>query len=169
MYTTGLRISCLLLIGMSLNVALAQTSDHFKRKNAVYLELLGAGGLYSLNLDRILIANKINKYGIRAGFAAYGDNLTVRKGSAGMYMLTGAGNHHAEIGVNAAIGNRRNPVEMESVRENKFHLVPSVGYRYQKPEGGLFLRATFLTFISISGESPKRLFPWLGVSIGTSF
>lgn len=160
---------CVIFAGLGKYVGLAQDVEKFTAKNAVYVEAFGTGGVYTLNVDRILLESRKNKYGLRAGLGVYGDDFDVRKTFVGVYTLTGIKKHHAEIGLGGTWGNRRNPVKTESPEESRVHFVPTIGYRYQKPTGGLFLRASFVAFVSISGESPKRVFPWGGLSIGLSF
>lgn len=164
-----LLITCFVLISLSHQTSMAQDMKTFTARNAVYVELFGTGGVYSLNIDRIILESRSVTYGLRAGAGIYGDDFDVRKLSVGAYGLTGANSHHAEFGVGGVWGNRRNPVKTESPEENRFHFVPTVGYRYQKPTGGLLFRASFTPFIPLTSESPKHLFPWGGLSIGTSF
>ncbi len=50
----------------------------------------------------------------------------------------------------------------------------TIGYRYQKPEGGFFFRADYTPMLNFEGsefaEKPIRFFPFnVGISLGKSF
>jgi hypothetical protein len=102
--------------------------------------------------------------------------------------IFGKKSHHLEVG----IGLTSLIVNPNSNMVSDFYtyLTPKIGYRYQRPNGGLFLRATVTPMIDILnvrtytfGNEKSRnfssfnnvvglgyaVFPWPGLSIGYTF
>ncbi len=108
-------------------------------KTSVYLELLGNGGLYSLNVERKLTSNF---YG-RIGFGSWssddlwgaGENSIVTFPVMGN-VLNGKGSSKLEVGGGILPGwsKFKSAFGGESDRVNTiFNLIGVVAYRYQKP------------------------------------
>ncbi len=128
-------------------------------KMCLYWELLGNGHFFSLNIERLL-----------------GDHVALRAGwgvTGGIFMgsvLAGRGDHLLELGCGPSFGKNN---------DNRFSLLTLnfvVGYRYQKPLGGLLLRAGFTPVIFLEdiqnnafAVRRNRLTPKVGVSIGYAF
>jgi len=143
-------------------------------KTAVYLESLGNGGLYSVNVDRRLSS----AIGIRIGIASWSANdwwsdektrmLTV---PAQVYFLTSpAGAHHFEAGGGIVIGHRHSPVVSGAFSS----LTATIGYRLQRSSRGFVFRAGFTPFLSLNGSEDlaypdKGFFPSIGLSFGRAF
>jgi hypothetical protein len=128
-------------------------------RTCLYWELLGNGHFFSLNIERLLG----DKIALRAGWGATG----------GLFMgtaLVGRGDHLLELGFGPSVGKNN---------ENRFNLLTLnfvLGYRYQKPRGGLLLRAGFTPVIFLDDIQNdaytvrrNRLTPKAGVSIGYAF
>lgn len=102
--------------------------------------------------------------------------------------LLGKKSHHLELG----IGLTSLLVNPHSNKNSSFYayLTPKIGYRFQRPQGGLFFRATLTPMIDILSVSTSNLgngknrsfstlsnvaglgfaaFPWPGLSIGYTF
>ncbi|AHM62508.1 hypothetical protein D770_21295 [Flammeovirgaceae bacterium 311] len=132
------------------HVASAQRNFSQKReyKNSLYLELGGMGPYYSLNLDHLISRRKNDRlfrhrkkviYSYRLGFSVLPSLVSV---PLGLSLITApARNHHAELSVGIA-PLLKNPFSIfdEGKSIDKLMLIGvGVGYRYQKPEPGLFL------------------------------
>jgi hypothetical protein len=128
-------------------------------KTCLYWELLGNGHFFSLNIERLLG----NHIALRAGWGVTG----------GLFMgsfLAGRGDHLLELGCGPSFGKNTDK------RFNLLTLNFVFGYRYQKPMGGLLLRAGFTPVIFLDDiqnnaftVQRNRLTPKVGVSIGYAF
>jgi len=154
-------------------------------KNTVFAELLGNGGLYSINYERLFPLQK-NNFGIaaRVGYAYWGNPngtaytfsyQTIPVELSALYGHT----HKAELGLGYTPLFMRSGTLLYDVR----HVVGlRVGYRFQQPEGGFFFKCGFMMGVylgryanegafssSSSTTDMARLMPTTGVSFGYTF
>jgi hypothetical protein len=144
--------------------------------NGVYLELLGNGGLYSVNYDRKLT----DRVSIRLGVGAwtsesfFGGKTTLRTVPLTVNVLGGRGNHRLEAAAGVLVGRRtRGSVYSSSSETSGFlSLTGTLGYRYQRQRGFLF-RTGFTPFFGLGDEETaypdKGFLPSIGVSFGFGF
>lgn len=144
-------------------------------KNAVYLELAGNGGAYSLNYERAFTPTIL----LRIGFASWGSTeiggeKSITTIPVMINTLLGAGNHKIEFGIGTMLGSEKfegdaGIISGEDRRESIFALTGVAGYRYQKPSGGIIFRAGLTPIFNI-GESDYPDFNFSGGgSIGYAF
>lgn len=145
-------------------------------KTAGFIELGGNAGLYSLNIDRIYLYKEKLKMSARLGFAPHFNGIYIEQ----EYVLENnfilfTNPHHLELGIGATMQRRYNerPNEPDNYFwENILFGVARCGYRYQKQDDGLFVRAG-LTPIFMSNDAEgfhSNYFQfWAGVSLGVSF
>lgn len=142
-------------------------------KNAVYLELLGNGGLYSLNYERAFS----QKFLVRVGFASwsssqdFGGEKSITTIPVMFNSLFGTGNHKIEGGAGFMLGSEKhsgNEVWPKS-KETIFALTGVAGYRYQKSTGGLLFRAGLTPFLNIGDAEYPDFNISAGGSIGYAF
>lgn len=151
-------------------------------RHAAYLELLGNGGLYSLNYER-RVAPAV---ALRAGVGAWsGDDLF---GAGEVSMVTvpltashvaGRGANHLELGGGVLLGRKTlTAAEEFGGGEQSSHAFASltgiIGYRRQAPAGRAVFRIAFTPFLSLTGDEstayPDRgLFGSVGVALGFAF
>ena len=153
------------------------TSIH-AQANTVYFELFGNGLVYSVNYDRMVTDN----ISVRAGYGG----LTVSSTSVdsetsliltedvkitmipvlGNYLM-GDGNHKLEIGggvVMVSIDYSGNVEDIDfSIGADGAIPTGNLGYRYQKPEGGLFFKASLCPFFG------DEMVTSIGLGLGYSF
>lgn len=172
-----LSVILLLISGFDL-----QAQDEYA-KNGVYLELGGNGGLYSANYERFLSSD----FSVRVGFASYSsetwwDDLWSDEETTittfpilGNYFY-GNGSNRLELGAGVLLGTKKvkdSWVEERNGDSAIFNLTAVVGYRYQKPTGGLIFRAGLTPFYSLSGGEdafPDEGFALSGgISVGYAF
>ena len=157
---------------------LSNLPDSPPPKNALFIELGGNGGIYSLNYDRILTSAKKIRTSLRGGFSVLPVNRNIDLvfpiefnfllGSANHFMETGAGVTYVKSMINTdeGFGNLRYNYE-------QFLGVCRLGYRFQERlDRGLFFRAGITPYLFQTNEY-DRIEPifqfWLGVSAGANF
>ena len=146
------------------------------KKNATYIELAGSGLLYSVNYDRLLIIDEKLRFSATVGtwyiphIESISDFSYMIGSSLGVNTLFGKQKHFAEFGVNVAY------MIMNDIDNSIYQLIylpVRIGYRYQKDEGGLFLRASFMPIIPILQDNDVAIFypvsPHFSVGVGYSF
>ncbi len=142
------------------------------RKTA-YIELLGAGGIASANVDVRLKKNRQDGFGLRAGFGL-GEYFEANLSSnhSGRY-------YSVPLGINYLVGKRRNSLELGAVLTPEFTFKKTLndpqvaalgfinfGYRFQPLKEGLVFRAGWQPFYSTNhGFYPT----FIGASIGYGF
>lgn len=146
------------------------------KKNATYIEIAGSGLLYSLNYDRLLVVDQKLRFSSTIGMwyippmPSFSDFSYMIGSTIGFNTLFGRETHFAELGINLSY------MSMRDIEDNQFHTVflpIRIGYRYQKDEGGLFLRASLMPIISIlqdvDAEFLYPVTPHFALGIGYSF
>jgi len=130
-------------------------------KHLVYLELLGNGLIYSVNYERFFR----NRWSMRVGaeYLAWEDEEPSESWAATFWLLMlnylkSKGNSHLEMGFGLTMVIARQLDGPDE--ENLVYPTGTLGYRYQRPDGGLVFRA---------GLTPLYYHPFLGVSLGYAF
>lgn len=142
-------------------------------KNGVYLELFGNGGIYSLNYERFLSPD----FSLRAGFGSFsGESFW---GSEEISLTTfpllgnyfyGKGRNKLELGAGFLVGTKKieSTWDETSSTTTIFDLTALIGYRNQKPGGGLIFRAGLTPFFALSGGEDAYPDEGLTISGGLS-
>jgi hypothetical protein len=163
----GLALSVLFAVGGLETPVQAQQSP--PARITVFAEAGGNAWLYSVNADYRVGRHVSVRAGVTAieaaGVGLYGGPLMVSA-------LPGWKAHRAEIGAGVLLGslsNRSLRAYFGSAPESgqtKGMAIPtlSVGYRYQHPDGGLFVRAVYTPIIAGRGWSH-----WAGFGVGYTF
>lgn len=175
-----LIFSLLLLWSLCAN---AQTPPTPLAKTSLYLEVLGNGGLYSVNVERLLSA----QLGARVGFATW----TIFEACEHTFaeceesfvtfpllgnVLFGRGSSRLEVGAGLLLVRRRFESVPGAVSDRSrtiLDVTGVVGYRYQRPTGGLLFRIGLTPFLALSGGEDaypdSGLFLSGGASLGYTF
>lgn len=154
------------MIGLSAN---AQSRS---AKTAIYTELFGNAGLYSINVERHLL----EKLNIRVGLGSWSNP----RGELGeMNFLT------IPVMFNSLFGNRNSKLELgtgllliwknfdpenkvfsgvEDNNDTLANITGVLGYRFQKPDGGFMFRVGITPFLPLSTD--ESAFPKPGFSVG---
>ncbi len=146
-------------------------------KNALYGELGGNGIYYSFNYDRILYQKNAFALSGRIGFSMYPrDQFTHFFPVLPLEVnaLFGKSKHHLEVGLGITphqeyrfrIDQTEGTIERAGREVNWFNTV-RLGYRYQKPKGGLLFRAGFTPILFDNNMFVP--FAFGGISLGKSF
>ena len=187
-----------------------ETAQPIIKRNTVYFEAFGQGLYDAFSFDRMYRVDKKVKSSFSAGLTIIpsGELLVLATPISYNYIF-GSKNHHLELGLgftpmylrqgkiqaseyyNDAQGNLQIRDYKSSRTDVYTYFTPKIGYRFQKAEGGFFMRVTLtppLAGINRIGEYkgaihepswgpnyeyfryavffPYRAFPWAGVSFG---
>jgi hypothetical protein len=141
-------------------------------RNAAYLELLGNGGLFSLNYERLVSEHAAVRVAASNWSAGdlWGGTSAVTTALLMASHLNGEGSHKAELGAGILIGHRSAPPTSAG---DFATLTGVIGYRYQSRSGGRVVRAGFTPFLGLTGgvsayPDPGFL-PSVGISLGYAF
>lgn len=122
-----------------------------------YVELLGNGLFYTVNLDHRFTERVAG----RVGLAAFGGAAVPVMAS----YLAGDGNHHLEAGAGALFvyipDTTDVDAELEDIEGTAVLGTATLGYRYQPRGGGFVFRAGFTPIFGAGG-----VLPWAGISFG---
>lgn len=138
------------------------------RKNSFYIEILGNGGVISINYDRIVPLGDKSGLGFRIGAGTAGSSDTATSAIAytaliEINFLFGKNKHFLETG----IGFTNAFVEKETEQWCSIKL----GYRYQAKKGFLLKIVPMYIYNikKLDGNSDVFGGIWVGVSLGYSF
>lgn len=166
----------------------AATKQTFQK--SVFLELLGNGGLYSVNFDMRTERGKKGGWGFRAGieYLRLSVKDTVNNSAAsvfalgipwGMNYLFGKKNGFFELGFGATyfllkLNSQSNDLVLDetiglnsdSIKLNEAIIAGTlnIGYRYVPAKSGIMFRATFTPLFAANS-----FIPYIGLSIGYKF
>ncbi len=114
-------------------------TESFSARNTVYADFASKGAFYSVNYDRIFSSGKKINISFRAGFSILNDAIAF---PLGIQFFTGQEASHIELSltIEPYIENYKELLNGSSGSDTKAYIMPGVGYRYQKPEGGFFAK-----------------------------
>lgn len=153
----------------------ANSQDNKSEKaadNAIYLEIHGVGGYGSVNYERNVFRKSNIKIALRIGFSTihfydftnkFNPDLIIPLLINGLY----GNKHNIEFGIGQTFSSivQSNSTDYFPARENSFSTNFTLGYRYQKPSGGIIFRIAYTPVI----EKNKSYRHWGGISIGYAF
>lgn len=179
------RISLVFFSFLTLSSQLLAQKDVNAQKfsTSTYLEVGGAGGLYSLNIEPKIMVKPQHQIGMRLGFSAMALNFNFifiyqYKTSINTFPVLATyswrpnaeKNHFLELGAGATFSNSKETISTPALGgtptiENFSNITTSftIGYRYQKPKGLMF-KALIAPLIR---ESKFAVIP--GLAIGHTF
>ncbi len=118
----------------------AQDGRQTISRNTFFAEYAFEGPEYSINYDRIIASGSKLEYSFRIGFSVLKDKIAFPIGAG---IITGIKEHHAEFSMTITPLIKKVEFTNGAGSDNDafIYLFPGIGYRYQKPSGGIFLRA----------------------------
>ncbi len=180
---SGFLYSLLFLFSVSAVAQIKSEDSLLKsiKRNTIYLELAGQGGFYSVGYDRIMHASpkKINSLSLGISYLPYNYNDHKTMAYSAALSLNTVYSRRLELGIGVT---NMNIIEdtytsyhkdnhSSTERSTLFFLTPKIGFRYQRPTGGLFFRASLMAMVNVfkGYYFYNRLYPWAGISVGHSF
>lgn len=167
--------SWLIVVGillLTISSIRAQDNPPQLKRNAVYFEMFGNGGLYSLNYDyRIKSVLSVRVGFTTWGFSFLGNGITFTGFPVMLNYLSGIKSSHFEAGLGcmpATVtyhGDGYNPFFVMEGQGTITRVIgtATIGYRLQPPKGGFVLRAGLTPFFT----NQVKLFA--GASVGVGF
>jgi len=152
----------------------AQASAAPAARNAVFGELLGNGGLYSVNYERMLT----DRFAVRIGYGAWDSPLLFQGSPPDRYRtlpvtvsyLLGPGERKLELGGGITFGRGTFDRHFDTRRDFSFRtLTAIVGYRSHPREGGYLFRAGATPFYSFDDGESAYPDPGFSFGAGVSF
>lgn len=153
-------------------------------KNTLYAEFFGNCIYGSINYDRIVMHKNKNKVSLRFGFLPYPKVTSLASATFEVSYINGI-KHNLEYSIGVSYFH---VLSMEAQYNNtdyqatgNLYLFPHFGYRFQKPEGGFFLRIGIGANIKVAElyqytpSKHDKTFPqvnshvWFGIGIGYTF
>ena len=171
-YKKGLLLFAFLFITIVKNDLLSQSMT----KNAFYVEGATKGPVYTINYDRIFRQGEKLAYSFRAGFSIYDNTVSF---PVGFNFITGLNEHHAEFSISIIpfIDYKAHPAGSNNGDQSDKYIYvnPAIGYRYQKTETGIFLKAAAGPSIFLDPPSndfwnmDPKLYAFASFAVGISF
>ncbi len=119
----------------------AQKKDStFTKRNTLYAGFANEGAIYSINYDRVFSQNKKLAWSYRIGFSLLENAIAI---PVGINLFTGKGNSHVEYSFTVIpyVDKYRSFLSSDDLSDKYIYLIPGIGYRFQQPKGGIFLKA----------------------------
>jgi hypothetical protein len=156
---TNISILVLFLFGLigSTNLLAQKDANTPKVSTSLYFELLGAGGLYSVNIEPKVVIKPQHQVGLRVGFSYLKASFNTRSFSLPVLAVycwqpNAQKNHWLELGAGFNKYNEKALSRDGFLPGKDASGIPPVlliGYRNQKPNGFLF-KASICTFFDKS-------------------
>ena len=157
-----MRTLLLLLVCISIRCSCyaqdaAKTPNQSISKNTLFAEVWGNSIFYSINYDRILINQEKWKFTGRLGFGYYyvrDRKYSVLSFPSEFTFLIGRSKHFFETGLGVSDYVETSSREYYYFPDDKalhsVYLFCRFGYRYQRPQGGFFLKAGLTPLVALT-------------------
>jgi hypothetical protein len=152
---SSLRVMLLLSVLLPAIDSKSQPGNTFTGMNTVYVEGISRSPYYSLNYDGVFKESYRYIYTFRVGAAFTGDAAAL---PLALNMLTQGSSSHAELSLTFTpyINNLQAPADDVHGSDKQMYISTTIGYRYQKAEGGLFFKAAGGPELLIDPSSDPR-------------
>jgi hypothetical protein len=145
----------------------------------VYLELGGACSLLSMNVEHVVFKLPRWYVNARVGYGYAVINGFERSGTpVGVNIFKFTGNHHPEIGAGISYieGIERYRAGSDTRWNRGLYAYAALGYRFQRPQGGMFFKALWNPLFQLREYNPDPYFVigkaspyWWALSAGYFF
>lgn len=121
-------------------------------KHTFYAELAFRGPVYSINYDRVFKQEEKFAFSYRLGFSITKEALAL---PLGFNVFTGKNSAHLELSLSVVpyIEQYETFLSKNDHSDTFIYLIPGLGYRYQKPSGGLFFKVVLSPLILLDPPS----------------
>jgi hypothetical protein len=132
----------------------------FSNRNIIDLELLGPGGLYSVNYERLILNRSRQKSAIRVGAGI----VTEAYCPVTYNHLFSFSQHHLELGIGVVF-----IIPPDAIYDMRALSSFNLGYRFQKPDGKFLFKALYTPMFELEKYNPNFLPIWIGMTFGYCF
>jgi hypothetical protein len=124
----------------------------FTSKNTIYADFASKGVIYSINYDRIFLQRQKLAWSYRVGFSILEDAVAF---PVSINAFTGKNASHAEFSLTLMpyIDHYKSFLGQNDQSDKYLYIMPSVGYRFQKPKGKFFFKAAILPSVFLDPPS----------------
>jgi len=144
------------------------------KQNSFFANFSNIGAIYSINYERIFHEYKAMTLSGQFGFSVLKDAIAF---PIGINLFTGKGNSHVDFSLIFIpyIDHYKSFLSSDDLSDKLGFIVPGVGYRFQRPEGGIFFKASVSPTIFLDPPSSDfwkmdpKLFFVANLGIGLSF
>ena len=168
-------ITCLTSLAYGQEAINDKSSEKFRFKNSIQIDVFGHGCFYSINFERILLNSNKFKTSGQIGVSYYPETSGVIPLwiPISVNELISFNSHHIEFGLGQVIINDRLP---DGTNDYKLFGSFKIGYRFQKPDSKYLMKIAFTPIIDYwdkfdsNFNGPKVEFiPWGGLTFGYNF
>lgn len=150
-----------------------ETNNEAGVKNAIILSYGGSGIYFSLMYEHQLIQTDNMQIGAKAGVGTSFSSVLFPfefNVPVGVTFLYGKNNSHIDFSMcfTNYLMEQYNYEKEKRHHELKFLITPSVGYRFQKKQGGIMFKAGISPIINFN-KTTNVIIPWLDVGVGWGF
>jgi hypothetical protein len=150
-----------------------QAKEPLRAKNSVYASAGGPGIYFSVIYERHIIIKKKYSLGIKGGIGTSFSSVLFPgefNFPIGILFLYGKKNSHLDFSLNVTnyLLKQYDFHDENSETEIRLLFVPSIAYRYQKPEGGFMAKIGFSPVIHFNSVT-NTYTPWIDIGIGWAF
>lgn len=142
----------------------------------VYFELAGGGSGLTLNIEHLIVSTDRWHIGGRFGAGAMMVNGFRKSGfPVSIHFFNRSGRHHLETGIGLSYieGVWSDELYGHKVWNKGLYAIPMIGYRFQKPGGGLLFKVLWTPLLQLREYGKDRITKssdqvphWIGVSAG---
>lgn len=148
-------------------------STHVTAKNAVYVQFAGVGNYRSINFERVFSQGRNLNYSYSVGYAPANKSVSV---PVSLNAFTTGRQHHFEMSLTVIPHVEKHLYSTKEDLDKQLYIKPSIGYRYQKTNSGLFVKAGVGPQIFMDPPSynvwaftPVLIAPSAQIAVGISF
>jgi hypothetical protein len=120
---------------------------------AFFIELYGAGGGITANIEHKFADFRRSMVTARLGYGKHKYHGTANHMFTGIPItcsfVSGKRNHHRELGAGFLFAEGNQDEAGFNVVNKSIFVVPFIGYRYQRPSGGLFFKIQYTPLIKV--------------------
>jgi len=140
----------LIVFFILISLSEGKSQEVVQARNSVFFEVLGNGGLFSINYERGFTPDL---YG-RLGFGSWTSNFMGSETRMTTFPVlvtyfTGHKKSHFEIGGGFLFGKAKDDIGSNAILD----LTSFIGYRYQSPGKGIVLRVGLTPFLSLDNKA----------------
>lgn len=166
-------VKVIMFTAIAILVMVLKGSSQEMPKNTFYVQLAGIGNKHSINYERVFRQGAKLNYSYSVGFAPSSKAFSV---PVSVNAFTTGTTHHFEMSLALIPHVEKHSYKAKEDLDKQMYIKPSVGYRYQKATGGLFVKVAVGPQVFMDPPSynvwsftPKVIAPSGQIAVGFNF